>query len=441
VSANPAISIKGLCKRYKLYSRPADVFWEFLKKTPRHKEYWALKDVSFDVGQGEVVGIIGRNGAGKSTILKIISGTLNPTSGTVEISGKVSAILELGSGFHPEYTGRENILMGGMCLGMTREEALAKTDEIIAFSELQSVIDQPFKTYSSGMQARLTFSTAISVEPDILIIDEALAAGDVLFQEKCYRRIREIATSGATVLFVTHSLPTIYDLCSRAVLLHKGELLVDDIPRKVGYAYERLLAQERGSAVRLHVASAEASGPLPPPSCAPGEGGTAVAGNAPCAERVSASSPLAEIVSIRMVNREGVETGTLHWGEEYEVEVACRARRDMENLGLSFRIQKLGGQVVYGLGSMYLGKLFAVSAGNVLAVRFSLKCLFGSGEYLIGGGVVQTRGESDFEVLHVVRDVFTFTVISNERFQGIVDMQSKVTSSRLETAPRIPEGA
>jgi lipopolysaccharide transport system ATP-binding protein len=236
-----AVKVSGLGKAYRVWQHPSDMLFEVLAFKRRHAEFQALADVSFEVLPGSVIGIMGRNGAGKSTLLRIIAGTLNATEGTVEVKGRVAAILELGTGFSPEYTGRENIYLGGMCLGLKRPEIKRRLDEIISFAEVGEFIDRPFRTFSSGMQARLTFAVATCVDPDILIIDEALAVGDARFQVKSFDRVREFKRRGKSILLVSHDMNQIASVCDRAIVLERGRVVADGLPQQVCNIYHKML--------------------------------------------------------------------------------------------------------------------------------------------------------------------------------------------------------
>ena len=249
-SDNIAIRVDNLSKCYHIYDNPQDrlkqsILPRFRKLFGREpsryfREFWALRDVSFEVGRGETVGIIGRNGSGKSTLLQMICGTLEPTTGTVDTRGRVAALLELGAGFNPEFTGRENVYMNATVLGLTQKEIEERFDKIAAFADIGEFIEQPVKHYSSGMYARLAFAVAINVDPDILVVDEALAVGDEPFQRKCFARIERIRNDGGTILFVSHSGNTIINLCDRAILLHKGERLYTGVPKRAVFFSQKL---------------------------------------------------------------------------------------------------------------------------------------------------------------------------------------------------------
>lgn len=403
MESQTAIRVRGLSKAFPVYESAMDVALDFFHSRPNRRLHWALRDLSFEVKRGEVIGVIGRNGAGKSTLLKIIAGTLDKTAGEVEVSGRISAILELGTGFHAEYTGRENILMGGMCLGMSRAEIDGKLDRIIEFSELGEFIDRPFKTYSSGMQQRLTFAVAISVEPEILIVDEALSVGDALFQEKCFSRIRGIVDAGATVFFVSHSLASVYELCNTAILLAGGRLVAKDVPRQIGYAYERLLAEEK-------IVARSSTAPGAPPA-----GGDA------------------EVLELQFIDESGSVATVLVYGRQYEVRHVCRLQRDFPGLSLGYRIQRPNGQVVYGTSTQIQAKPLAGAAGTTIEGRFSFRCLLNSGTYVLGGGIAEVFGEGQFCVIHVLRDR-QFDVVGAPAFQGDINLESAV--SRVLAIPQ-----
>jgi len=244
-----AIRVENLSKCYQIYDTPRDRLKQFILprlhhltgQTPRQyfREFWALKDVSFEVKKGETVGIIGRNGSGKSTLLQMICGTLNPTSGSIQTNGRIAALLELGSGFNPEFTGRENVYMNASILGLSTEEIDARFEDIVAFADIGAFIEQPVKTYSSGMMVRLAFAVAINVAPEILIVDEALAVGDAAFQRKCMRKINELSNAGVTLLFVSHDMETVKKVCSEALYLARGAAIEFGAAKQVCISYER----------------------------------------------------------------------------------------------------------------------------------------------------------------------------------------------------------
>lgn len=240
------IRLDGVSKTYLLYDHPRERLWEALGRGKRHREFHALAPLSMEIQQGEVVGLVGKNGAGKSTLLKLLAGTISPSSGQLSVDGRISALLELGAGFHPEMTGRENVFLSGAIMGLTSQEVEALYDEIVAFSGLAEFMDRPIKTYSSGMFVRLAFAVATAVEPDVLIIDEALSVGDGAFARKSFDRIMAYKNAGKTILFCSHTLYQVEALCSRVIWLDHGRVIMDGAPDEVIMAYGDALAREEG---------------------------------------------------------------------------------------------------------------------------------------------------------------------------------------------------
>jgi ABC-type polysaccharide/polyol phosphate transport system ATPase subunit len=334
---NYAIQVRNLNKIFKVYASPKQMLKEFILGGKRHKEFAALRDVSFSVPRGEVIGVMGRNGAGKSTLLRILAGTLDKTDGVVEVGGKISAILELGTGFNPEYTGRENIFSGGLVLGMSRKELTTKMDEIIAFAELEEFIDQPFKTYSSGMQARLTFATAASISPDILIVDEALSVGDAAFQRKCYAKMQEFRESGKTIFLVTHSDNALVDFCDRGILLHKGEVVADGAPRDVQMEYFKILYSITDRAASDVPVAHERSHDIFLDR-----------------KRRVGDEQHASITYAKLIDSDGNSPEMLKFGNRYTVEFGGICHDLVEKLGFGVTITSTTGVVVYAVNTLQI---------------------------------------------------------------------------------------
>ncbi len=362
------IVLRDVSKTFKLYRRPSDRLLEWIAPVRRHQVFHALRHVDLEVPAARTLGIIGINGAGKSTLLKLVAGTLLPTTGSIEISGRVAALLELGTGFHPEFTGRQNIYVNGQLLGLSPEELAALEPEIIAFSELGPFIDQPIRTYSSGMVMRLGFSIAASVNPDVLIVDEALSVGDARFSQKCIRRIREFRDRGTTILFVSHDPGAVKALCDEAILLEAGEIRARGLPGDILDEYNALLAAKGSGNVEMRITrtSGEARGP----------------------RRHGTFQAL--IGRVRLRNGRGQETDLFHPGERLRMAIEVVFLTAITNPTVGFEIRDRLGQGLYGTNTALKGiDLGDCGAGETREIEFEVPVNLGYGTYSITVAVHQ----------------------------------------------------
>jgi ABC-type polysaccharide/polyol phosphate transport system ATPase subunit len=390
-----AIKVDNVSKTFRVWAHPSDMLKEFLTGRRRHQEFDALKDVSFEVGRGEIVGILGRNGAGKSTLLRIIAGTLDATSGQISVDGRVSAILELGTGFHGDYTGRENIKLGGMCLGLSESEIKTKEDTIIAFSELDEFIDRQFKTYSSGMQARLTFAVATCVEPDILIVDEAISVGDAKFQRKCFAKFEEFKARGATILFVTHDTHLVGQVCDRAIYLETGRTKMIGSAKAVVDSYMRDLFGPPDNAGETATDGADSET-------------TAVSAGGERALRYGTGG--VDIYEIDLVDSTGASFRTVPAGARSEIICRLRCRLDaIDDLNIGVSIKTKEGIQLFAINPPLSGQRTPhIKKDDVLEVRVDLKMNLGIGDFFITVGAWGKLQEHHYDRLV---DVLHFRVV------------------------------
>lgn len=425
---NAAIRVEHLTKRYKLYDRPSDRLKESLGLTRKkcYREHYALRDVNFTVRKGETIGIIGTNGAGKSTILKVITGVLTPTEGTVTVDGRISALLELGAGFNMEYTGIENIYLNGTMIGFSEEEIDAKLQDILDFADIGDFVYQPVKMYSSGMFVRLAFAVAINIDPEILIVDEALSVGDVFFQAKCYRKFEEFKKEGKTILFVSHDLGSISKYCDRVVLLDHGRKLDEGSPKAMVDLYKRVLvhqgpdAEGEGKEAEANIRAAELSAPekegkarwLSPHEMNPGV--------------LEYGDKRGEMVGFQVLDDQGLPTTTIEKGTEFTMKVRVQFHQEISDPIFAFTIKDMRGTEITGTNTMF--ERIAVpprKPGETDVVTFTQRADLQGGEYLISFGLTGYR-DGEFTVYHRLYDVCSLNILSTKNTVGFYDMNSRI---------------
>lgn len=438
-----AIQVEDVSKIYKLYDKPIDRLKESLSLTHKnyHRDFFALNHISFHVKKGETVGIIGTNGSGKSTILKIITGVLTPTTGTVRVSGVISALLELGAGFNNDYTGIENIYMNGTMMGFSKKEMNAKLHDILDFADIGDFVYQPVKTYSSGMFVRLAFALAINVEPEILIVDEALSVGDVFFQSKCYRRMEEIRKNGTTILMVTHDMGSVIKYCDRVVLLNKGEYVAEGEPGRMVDLYKKILANQMDALEEELSEMNDFSGGMnedqPAGSESVSETGESKARRHADhgrmmdkitinPNRTEYGNGKAEIYDLGMLDESGNVTNLLLKGEYFTIKEKIRFHDTIQAPIFTYTIKDKKGADLTGTNTMFEGAdVKPVKAGDEYEVCFRQKMNLQGGEYLLSMSCTGFE-QGEHTVYHRLYDVANITVISNKNTVGIYDMESEV---------------
>lgn len=428
---NIAIQVKDVEKVYKLYDKPSDRIVEALGfgHSKRHKEHHALKGVDLTIRQGECVGIIGTNGSGKSTILKIITGVVNPTGGSVTVNGRISALLELGAGFNMEYNGIENIYLNGTMIGFTEKEIDEKMDAILEFADIGEYVYQPVKTYSSGMFVRLAFAVAINIDPEILIVDEALSVGDVFFQAKCYHKFEEFKEMGKTIVFVSHDLSSISKYCDRVVLLNQGIKLGEGEPKKMIDIYKQVLVgqyavpeSEDASLLDDEELRRAAAGGRP----TPGKTEQAAGGMAENPEFLEYGSKKALITEYYITDSKGTRTSAILKGSTFTIHMKVRMQEDIQAPIFAFTIKNVRGTEITGTNTMFeKAFLEPVKAGEERQVTFTQEMNLQGGDYLLSLGVTGYEND-DFTVYHRLYDVLNMTVVSDKDTVGFYDMNSVV---------------
>ncbi len=418
-----ALRVEKVSKQYRIYERPGDRLKESLTRGAlrRHKEFWALRDVDFEVEAGTTVGIVGPNGCGKSTLLQIISGTLAPTHGDVLHDGRIAALLELGAGFDPEFTGVENVFMNASLLGLTHSETEAVFPAIERFAEIGPFLHQPVKTYSSGMFVRLAFAIAASVEPDILIIDEALAVGDAVFQHRCLRRLRELHERDTTILFVSHDAAAVRALCSRALLLKGGRVVADGKPAEVLNRYQKIIME------REEAYEAESPSGSPPNDI---DSSSVLQNAKPLNFAYRHGDGSAEILAAQLTDASQQAVEIVESGEPLTLRLAVRFPHDVEEPVIGFLIKNLHGIHAYGTNTKEQAFEFGtIRRGEIMEVAFSFNCWLGIDQYSISLAAHSREGLA-YDWLDAA---LFFRVTSTRLVEGLANLNASATVRRNST--------
>lgn len=437
-----AITVKDVSKRFEIYDHPRDQLKQFffprfrrmirLEERQYFREFWALQDISLQVRKGESYGIVGLNGSGKSTLLQIITGTLPPTLGKVAIQGRIAALLELGSGFNPDFTGRENVYMNGALQGFSRNQIDSKFDAIQSFADIGDHFDQPLMTYSSGMQMRLAFAVATAFDPDILIIDEALAVGDAYFQQKCFHRIERFKEGGGTLLFVSHDANTIKHLCDKAVLISHGKVVSHGIPKTVIDLYQGLIAQKTDLGDRAIIVSQNQN-------TQPAESPILLEANATWTKATTiTTNQQAELTDFKLLDSTGQQVAHIESEADLTVQYRIRMNKDFDRPAFGLIVRDKTGRSLFET-STYAMRMEEkpVAMGKDVLVRFNFNFNLRAGQYSFSVGVANKGfSRSEFEeyslLMHDVEQIQVFEAADTNFYGGIFNMRPTVSVNVLE---------
>lgn len=416
-----AIKVENVSKIYKLYNKPIDRLKETLSASKKkyHKDHYALDNISFEVKKGETVGIIGTNGSGKSTLLKMITGVLTPTSGNITVNGKVSALLELGAGFNPEYTGMENIYLNGTMMGYSREDMDKKVEPILKFADIGDFINQPVKTYSSGMFARLAFAVAINIEPDILIVDEALSVGDVFFQAKCYKKFNDFKKQGKTILFVSHDIGSIIKYCDRTILINKGEFVGFGMSGEIVDIYKKIL-------VNQYTPDGDKDDIV--------EKINDIEGTNKWHEKLEINpnkleygNKKAEIIDFAIIDEKNMINNSIDKNKTFTIKMKIKLNEKIEDPIYAFSIKDLKGTEIVGTNTMLENiDTNDYCVGQEVVISFKQKMNLQGGSYLLSLGCTG-YDNGEFTVYSRLYDVCNIDVVSIKNTVGYYDMNSDIT--------------